>query len=200
MLRRIIHKKFVVLALFAVLVFPSAVFAEADAGSTEPKPLNCSELIASCAADDLDCKKLECGKEPACVMVGSQCKQKTNLSEQEALDAYIEKNYSKPDGYQGPLPDCAFSGTCDDVNDLVLVGINAVQYILGFAGSIALAMFVYGGFMMIISAGNAERVKKGQGILVAAVVGLVIVFSAYLIVVFALNVLGVTDAFNFELV
>lgn len=103
---------------------------------------------------------------------------------------------SKPDGYDGPLPDCAFDGTCRNVNDLLTLIVNWGQRIFGLIGSFALVMFIYGGFTMILSAGNSEKVKKGRDILVAAVIGLTIAFSAYLLVDFILDALKVSDEFR----
>jgi len=102
----------------------------------------------------------------------------------------------KPDTYNGPLPPCAFDGTCRDVNDLLTLLINWGQRIFGLIGSIALVMFVIGGFTMIFSAGNAEKVKKGRDTLVAAVIGLTIAFSAYLLINFILNALNVGPQFR----
>ncbi len=100
---------------------------------------------------------------------------------------------TKPDKYLGPLPPCAWAGTCRGINDVLSVAVKWGSRIFGFIGSMAFVMFVYGGFMMMISMGNAERVKKGTDIMVAAVVGLIIAFSAYLIVGFILDAIGVTD-------
>jgi len=49
---------------------------------------------------------------------------------------------------------------------------------------------------MIISAGNAERVKKGRDILVAAIVGIVIAFSAYALINFVLDALDVSSEYR----
>ena len=57
-------------------------------------------------------------------------------------------------------------------------------------------MFVYGGFTMILSFGSAEKFKKGRDILVAAVVGMLIAFGAYLIVNFVLDVFQVGKDFR----
>ncbi len=105
-------------------------------------------------------------------------------------------DYKMPAGYDGPLPECAFDGSCRNVNDLLRVAIKGGEIALGFIGTFALAFFVYGGFMMIISMGNAERVKKGRDILVAAVVGIVITFSAYALVNFILDALAVSSGFR----
>ncbi len=102
----------------------------------------------------------------------------------------------KPDGYQGPLPDCAFDGSCRNVNDVLELMVNWGQRIFGMIGSFALVMFVYGGFVMILSAGNAEKVKQGRDILTAAVIGLVIAFSAYLLIDFILDALNVSNEFR----
>jgi hypothetical protein len=116
---------------------------------------------------------------------------------QDTLTTQFSKEYTVPDGYDGPLPACAFDGSCRDINDLLRVAIKIGELALGFVGSLALVFFVYGGFTMILSMGNAEKVKKGRDILVASVIGIVIAFSAYAIVNFTLDVLQVqSDEFR----
>ena len=105
-------------------------------------------------------------------------------------------DYKMPADYKGPLPPCAFDGSCRDVNKLLELFINFGQLMLGIIGSFALVFFVYGGFMMILSMGNAERVKKGRDILVAAVVGIIIAFSAYALIDFVLDALQVSSSFR----
>lgn len=102
----------------------------------------------------------------------------------------------KPPGYKGPLPDCVWREDCRDVNDFITLIINWGDNLFALIGSLAFVMFVYGGFMMIFSAGNAEHVKKGQQILVAAVVGLIIAFSAYLLIRFILDALDVSAPYR----
>ncbi|NTW22459.1 hypothetical protein HGA34_02845 [Candidatus Falkowbacteria bacterium] len=50
---------------------------------------------------------------------------------------------------------------------------------LGVVGSLALLMFIYGGFTWLTSAGSADKVTKGKNILVWAVIGLVVIFMSY---------------------
>ncbi len=71
---------------------------------------------------------------------------------------------------------------CRDVGIFIIFGINVARYISGVMGALALAMFVYGGFTLILSSGNPEKVKKGTEIIVAAVIGLLIIFAAYLLI------------------
>jgi len=78
-----------------------------------------------------------------------------------------------------------------DVNILIGKIINAV---LGVVGSLALVMFIYGGFTWMLAAGNTDRVQRGKNILIWATIGLVVIFSAYAIVLFVFQGLGVPDA------
>jgi hypothetical protein len=72
----------------------------------------------------------------------------------------------------------------DDPNVLIGKVINAA---LGVVGSLALLMFIYGGFTWMLAAGNNEKVEKGKNILIWATLGLVVIFSAYAIVNFVLT-------------
>ncbi|PSO46039.1 MAG: hypothetical protein BRC22_00120 [Parcubacteria group bacterium QH_9_35_7] len=82
-------------------------------------------------------------------------------------------------------------GYCNNINHLLKQGIRIGEYLLGIAGSLALLAFIYGGIMMMVSFGNQERFRKGRKALVAASVGLLIAFSAYIIIGFVLEALGV---------
>lgn len=59
-----------------------------------------------------------------------------------------------------------------------LVG-RAVRLFMGVSGSLALLMFVYGGFVWTTAAGNPEAIKKGKQIFIWAAVGLVFIFISY---------------------
>ncbi len=74
-----------------------------------------------------------------------------------------------------------------DLNSFVGLGVNVATYILGIVGALTLLMFVYGGFTWILSGGSADKVKKGKDIILGSVVGLMIVFSSYLIIDYVVN-------------
>ena len=74
----------------------------------------------------------------------------------------------------------------NDANELVG---RVIKNILGIVGSLALLMFVVGGLMWMLSAGNEQRVKKGKDILTWASLGLVIIFTSYAILKFVFQVL-----------
>lgn len=64
-----------------------------------------------------------------------------------------------------------------------LIG-QVIQTFLGIVGSVALVMFIYGGFVMLLAGGNSEQVTKGKNVLIWATIGLVLIFSSYAIVKF----------------
>ncbi len=77
------------------------------------------------------------------------------------------------------------------LNDFVELIIRASDLILRFVGSLALLFFIYGGLMFLLSSGNTEQVNKAKGIIKAAVIGLIIVFTSFLIISFVLSALNV---------
>ncbi len=77
------------------------------------------------------------------------------------------------------------------MNDFLVLAINISRWILGLVGSLSLLMFIYGGFMFLISAGSSETVAKAKGIIVAAIIGLTIVFSSFMIIQFVLKSMGI---------
>ncbi len=76
------------------------------------------------------------------------------------------------------------------LDDILAVAIGASRWILGIVGSLALIMFIYGGFTFLISAGSSDKIGQAKKIIIAAVIGLIIVFTSYLIIKFVLSSLG----------
>lgn len=67
---------------------------------------------------------------------------------------------------------------------------KVIDGVLGVVGSLALIMFVYGGFTWMMASGNQEAIKKGKDILIWAAIGLVVIFSAYAITNFIFKGIG----------
>jgi len=82
------------------------------------------------------------------------------------------------------------------LNDFIKLAILASQWILGIVGSLSLIMFIYGGFMFLISSGSSDKVGQAKKIIIAAVIGLIIVFSSYLIIRFVTGALGVNSEYQ----
>lgn len=68
----------------------------------------------------------------------------------------------------------------------VIIG-QGIKTILGIIGSVALTVFIYGGFLWLTSGGSETRIKKGKDVILWATLGLVIIFAAYAIVNFFLG-------------
>lgn len=98
------------------------------------------------------------------------------------------------------IPECVLSGEmtpeseCSNVNIFLTTLLNVAHYLFGIIGALALAMFVYGGFILILSQGSPDKVKQGTGIMAAAVIGLLIAFGAYLLVQFLQEAIGFSEA------
>lgn len=96
------------------------------------------------------------------------------------------------------LPDCVYFESasldlqkkcgCRNINVLVDLLVVTANWIFGITGGAALLVFVYGGFVILTAAGG-ERVKKGKDIIVAAVIGLIIIFTAQVGLKFILSAL-----------
>lgn len=67
-----------------------------------------------------------------------------------------------------------------------LVG-NIINVALSIVGSLALIMFIYGGFTWMLAAGNEQAIEKGKNILTWATIGLVVIFASYSLVNFIIN-------------
>lgn len=65
--------------------------------------------------------------------------------------------------------------------DISIVLGRAINILMGVMGSIALAMFVYAGFLWMIS-GTTESIDKARSILVWSSMGIVVVFASYALV------------------
>lgn len=64
---------------------------------------------------------------------------------------------------------------------------NVVMLILCIVGALTLIMIVYGGIRMLISSGSPKNVDAGKQIIVDAIIGLVIVLTAYILVHFVVD-------------
>ena len=64
---------------------------------------------------------------------------------------------------------------------------NVVNTFLGLIGVATFALVVYAGALWILAAGNEDKIEQAKGILKGAVIGLIIIFSSYVIVNFALT-------------
>jgi hypothetical protein len=72
--------------------------------------------------------------------------------------------------------------TTSNIQNIINIIANVLQFILGFVGLIALGILVYGAGMMIANYGNDEMVEKSKKIIRNAIIGIIVIISAYTIV------------------
>lgn len=70
-----------------------------------------------------------------------------------------------------------------------------INVVLLIAGIVAVIYLIIGGYQYITSSGNAEQAQAGRTTVLNAIIGLVIIFAAYLIVRFVLDrIVGYTPS------
>jgi len=84
-------------------------------------------------------------------------------------------------GLQNPL-----GNNLDDPRQVIG---NVIRALLGVVGSLALGVFILGGFTWVTSAGNEEKVKKGKDMVMWAAFGLAMIFMSYALVTFVIGAL-----------
>lgn len=184
--------------------YDACVGAEDGPAHTFNTPADCNQIFAAEAHPDCDglpdtVPPGESGETKQLCVQRKHAECLANCPTCGGSDAGGDPVRKAPDNYKGPIPNCAFTYQgCRNVNQLLELFVNIAQFLFGILGSLALIFFIYGGMTIILSLGNSERVKKGRDILVAAVVGLLISFSAYLLIGFLIQTLGVSSEFDFR--
>lgn len=74
--------------------------------------------------------------------------------------------------------------------DIRITIAKIIRVVLGFLGIIALVLMLYAGFIIMTSAGDAQKVDTGKRILLNATIGLAIILASFAITQFVLNKLG----------
>ncbi|MBI4253162.1 hypothetical protein HY623_03240 [Candidatus Uhrbacteria bacterium] len=84
---------------------------------------------------------------------------------------------------EGIIPQCAWAaGETYGLGAFTLLAINVLKFIWGILGSLALVMFVWGGFLWLTARGEENQIKQGWDTLVNAAIGLLIVLGSWLII------------------
>jgi hypothetical protein len=64
-------------------------------------------------------------------------------------------------------------------DDPTVVVSRIIRSILGIVGVIALLVIIYGGFEMLTSGGNQDRITRGRDAILWAFIGLLVIFGSY---------------------
>ncbi len=93
---------------------------------------------------------------------------------------------------------CINTGICTPC-EFLKIFTNASDILVGLSGVLGILMFIWGGMIMITAYGNSSRYQWGKNTLIAATVGICIIFFAWTIintVVLALVGGGVSDSYS----
>ena len=97
------------------------------------------------------------------------------------------------------VPPClkqdTLTSNCRDIGVFIYLFINWGKSSFAIIGSFALAYFIYGGFILILSQGNPEKIKQGTDTMLAALIGLFIMFAAYMLIRFLGTAVGLQEQF-----
>jgi len=66
---------------------------------------------------------------------------------------------------------------------------RVIKGFLGIVGVAGLFFFIIGGFILLTSRGNPEKIKSGKDTLVWAIIGLFVAFSSYILLRFVLEII-----------
>lgn len=69
-------------------------------------------------------------------------------------------------------------------NDVLVAGLNILYFI---AGVVAVVMIIIAGFTLVTNGGEPDAVKKARNTILYAVIGLVVIFSAFAVTWFFLE-------------
>ncbi len=82
--------------------------------------------------------------------------------------------------------ECRDHGNCT-LSDVLQVFVNLSTFILGISGTAVLFVFVYGGFKWVFSRGDSHWITEGKDAITAAIIGLCIIFGAYVAINFIVS-------------
>lgn len=78
----------------------------------------------------------------------------------------------------------------------VFIIATIIQVLLGFVGAATLLVFIWGGFNLIFSGGEAEKINKARSTLLWAVIGLAIILSSYAILQYTFSAFLIASGGN----
>ena len=80
------------------------------------------------------------------------------------------------------------------LSDLI---VNIVRIMLMFAGIVAVAFVVIGGYQYVTSAGNEETAEKGRKTVVNAIIGIILIVLSYVIINVIANLVSTNSGYGF---
>jgi hypothetical protein len=88
---------------------------------------------------------------------------------------------------QSGLDAAATSAGLSSNKDAVQLAGQIVQTVLSFLGIIFIILLLYGGFIRMTAQGSPEKIKHSTGIITSAIVGIIIIFTSYIVTIFVIK-------------
>ncbi len=109
-----------------------------------------------------------------------------NLPATSVTPTQIQEPSSAADYFKGST-DSTASTFIPENQDLVGTVRNAINLVMGFLGIIAVIIILFAGFEWMMSGGNEEQIKAARERIKAGALGLVIIFSAWMVADFVVQ-------------
>lgn len=169
---KIINSTLLFIIIFSSFVFFKSAFAQ--------PANNCEALGSGRKCYDVGSQYNVCKNTAGCIV--DLCTGNTTICCLEtAYNQCIASSDAQDTGKTIPNP----IGT----TDIKVLISRIINTILGIIGSLALALFVYGGLTFMTAGGKPEQIQKGKDTLVWAVIGLAVIFTSYVILNFVFQTL-----------
>ncbi|MCX6744581.1 MAG: pilin [Candidatus Parcubacteria bacterium] len=147
-------------------------------------------LAVTCGSLNGSCTPFSANHSQAC---GSRSSQVTDDCKDDKSCCYTPAPTPTPS--PTPAGGGTISGTTVDLSEVNPLGVSGISGIntvigrvinavLGITGSVALFMFVYGGFMLMTAAGQDPKIQAGKKIITWAIIGILVILGSYVIVNF----------------
>jgi hypothetical protein len=150
-----------------------------DCPTTTPqccKPVckTCKTTTEGCTGNfTADANSRSCGTGKVCCKVTATSQPSTDTNQKYTEGASFDLGPLSPVG---------------EIDIPTAIGI-IIKGILGIVGSLALIIFIYGGFLMLTSHGDTAKIKKGKDSMIWATAGLVVIFGSFIFVSYIIGAL-----------
>lgn len=102
------------------------------------------------------------------------------------LAAPVQAQPTDPFGFDPVETNINISNSNEDARIII---VRLINFALSFLGLVAVILILWGGFKWMTAGGNDEQVGEAKKIIIAAVIGLAIIMSAYAITQFFVTAL-----------
>ncbi len=85
------------------------------------------------------------------------------------------------------MTDLSISTDPGSDSDLTSMIVGVINVVLGFLGVIAVVIILFAGFKWMTAAGSEEKVKDAKTMIIQAIMGLVVIFLAWVIANFVIS-------------